>query len=54
MTQVYSLSTLPLLQEAGRGRQHLGGRMAHPHPSIPSGNPGASVPATAGLGQIKD
>ena len=42
MTQVCSSSTLPLLQEAGWGRQHLGGRMAHPHPSIPSGNPGAS------------
>lgn len=34
------------------GRQHLVGRP--PPPSIPSGSLGASVPATAGLGQIKD
>ena len=41
-----------LLQEAGWGRKHLEGRMAcHTHSS---GSLGASVPATAGLGQIKD
>ena len=41
-----------LLQEAGWGRKHLGGRMAcHTHSS---GSLGGSVPATAGLGQIKD
>ena len=42
-----------LLQEAGWGRQHLGGRMAHPSPIAP-GSLGAPVPATTGLGQIKD
>ena len=41
-----------LLQEAGWGRQHLGGRMARPSPIAP-GSLGAPVPATTGLGQIK-
>ena len=43
-----------LLQEAGWGRRPLAGRMGPQPAPIPSGSRRAPVPATAGLGQIKD
>ena len=62
MAQVYTLSTLPFpagsrmgqaghtMGQAGSGRQDG----SAPITSIPPGSLGPSVPATAGLGQMKD
>ena len=47
-----SLSRLP--QEAGWGGRPLAGRVGPQPAPIPSGSRRAPVPATAGLGQIKD
>lgn len=53
MVQEYTVSTLPSPAESRMG-QAAPRRQDGAPPLIPSGSLGASVPATAGLGQIKD